>query len=43
MTEFSTDEFTHLVAKAVLFEKLVFDTAAETVARFGDVAGRALA
>jgi serine/threonine-protein kinase HipA len=37
MTEFSRDELTHLAAKALLPEKLVLDTAAETVARFRDV------
>jgi serine/threonine-protein kinase HipA len=37
MTEFSRDELIHLAAKALLPEKLVLDTAAETVARFRDV------
>jgi serine/threonine-protein kinase HipA len=34
MTEFSKDELTHLAAKAKISEKLVLDTAAETVQRF---------
>ncbi|WP_035686631.1 type II toxin-antitoxin system HipA family toxin [Bradyrhizobium sp. Cp5.3] len=34
MIEFSTDELKHLAAKARLSEKLVLDTASETVARF---------
>lgn len=33
-SEFSADELTHLAAKALLPEKLVLDTANETVARF---------
>lgn len=35
--EFSMDELTHLAAKARLPEKLILDTAAETVERFYDV------
>jgi serine/threonine-protein kinase HipA len=34
MTEFDADELRHLAAKALLPEKLVIDTAAETVQRF---------
>jgi serine/threonine-protein kinase HipA len=34
MTEFSQDELKHLAAKARLSERLVLDTASETVARF---------
>lgn len=37
MDEFSRDELTYLAAKARLPEKLVLDTATETVARFHDV------
>jgi serine/threonine-protein kinase HipA len=37
MTEFSKDELKHLAAKARISEKLVLDTAAETVARFKQV------
>jgi serine/threonine-protein kinase HipA len=37
MTEFSRDELTHLAAKAKISEKLVIDTAAETVARFKQI------
>jgi serine/threonine-protein kinase HipA len=37
MTEFSKDELKHLAAKAKLSEKLVIDTAAETVQRFKQV------
>jgi serine/threonine-protein kinase HipA len=37
MAEFSKDELTHLAAKAKISEKLVIDTAAETVARFKQV------
>jgi serine/threonine-protein kinase HipA len=37
MAEFSKDELKHLAAKARISEKLVLDTAAETVARFKQV------
>jgi serine/threonine-protein kinase HipA len=37
MTEFSKDELTHLAAKAKISEKLVLDTAAETVQRFKQI------
>jgi serine/threonine-protein kinase HipA len=37
MTEFSRDELAHLAAKALLPEKLVLDTARETVERFVEV------
>lgn len=37
MAEFSKDELKHLAAKAKLSEKLVLDTASETVARFKQV------
>ena len=37
MAEFSTDELRHLAAKALLPEKLVIDTAAETVRRFREI------
>jgi serine/threonine-protein kinase HipA len=37
MTEFSKDELKHLAAKARLSEKLVLDTATETVARFKEI------
>ena len=37
MVEFSTDELRHLAAKALLPEKLVIDTAAETVRRFREI------
>jgi serine/threonine-protein kinase HipA len=37
MAEFSKDELTHLAAKAKISEKLVIDTAAETVQRFKQV------
>jgi serine/threonine-protein kinase HipA len=37
MAELSRDEFAHLAAKAYLPEKMVLDTAAETVARFKEV------
>jgi serine/threonine-protein kinase HipA len=37
MAEFSKDELRHLAAKARISEKLVLDTAAETVARFKQV------
>jgi serine/threonine-protein kinase HipA len=37
MTEFSKDELKHLAAKAKLPEKLVLDTAAETVKRFKQI------
>jgi serine/threonine-protein kinase HipA len=37
MTEFSRDELKHLAAKAKLSEKLVLDTASETVARFKEI------
>jgi serine/threonine-protein kinase HipA len=37
MAEFSKDELTHLAAKAKLSERLVIDTAAETVQRFKQV------
>jgi serine/threonine-protein kinase HipA len=37
MTEFSKDELKHLAAKARISEKLVLDTASETVARFKQV------
>jgi serine/threonine-protein kinase HipA len=37
MTEFTKDELTHLAAKAKVSEKLVIDTAAETVQRFREV------
>jgi serine/threonine-protein kinase HipA len=37
MTEFSADELRHLAAKALLPEKLVIDTATETVRRFREV------
>jgi hypothetical protein len=37
MVEFSKDELKHLAAKAKLSEKLVCDTASETVARFMQV------
>ncbi len=36
MTEVSNDELRHLAAKARISEKLVLDTAAETVERFKD-------
>ena len=36
MAEFSRDELTHLAGKAALPEKIVLDTAAETVTRFRD-------
>ncbi|MET4262318.1 serine/threonine-protein kinase HipA [Bradyrhizobium sp. S3.12.5] len=39
MAEFSKDELKHLAAKARISEKLVLDTAAETVARFNQVWG----
>ena len=39
MAEFSKDELKHLAAKARISEKLVLDTAAETVARFKQVWG----
>jgi serine/threonine-protein kinase HipA len=37
MAEFSKDELKHLAAKARLSEKLVLDTATETVARFKEI------
>lgn len=37
MAEFSADELRHLAAKALLPEKLVIDTAAETVRRFREI------
>jgi serine/threonine-protein kinase HipA len=37
MAEFSVDELRHLAAKALLPEKLVIDTATETVRRFREV------
>jgi serine/threonine-protein kinase HipA len=37
MAELSKDELTHLAAKAKISEKLVIDTAAETVKRFKQV------
>jgi serine/threonine-protein kinase HipA len=37
MAEFNVDELRHLAAKALLPEKLVIDTATETVKRFRDV------
>jgi serine/threonine-protein kinase HipA len=37
MNELSRDELAHLAAKALLSEKLVLDTAAETVERFKEV------
>jgi serine/threonine-protein kinase HipA len=37
MAEFSKDELKHLAAKAKLSEKLVLDTASETVARFKQI------
>ncbi len=37
MTDFSRDELKHLAAKAMISEKLVLDTAAETVERFKQV------
>lgn len=37
MTEFSRDVLTHLAAKAKISEKLVLDTAAETVHRFKQI------
>ncbi len=37
MAELSRDELAHLAAKAYLSEKMVLDTATETVARFKDV------
>ena len=37
MAEFNTDELRHLAAKALLPEKLVIDTASETVRRFREV------
>lgn len=37
MSEFSKDELKHLAAKAKLREKLVLDTAAETVQRFKEL------
>jgi serine/threonine-protein kinase HipA len=37
MAEFDADELRHLAAKALLPEKLVIDTAAETVKRFRQV------
>ncbi|OAF19646.1 type II toxin-antitoxin system HipA family toxin [Bradyrhizobium neotropicale] len=37
MIEFSTDELKHLAAKARLTEKLVLDTASETVANFKEI------
>ena len=37
MTEVTKDELVHLAAKANLSEKLVIDTAAETVARFREI------
>jgi serine/threonine-protein kinase HipA len=40
MTEFSKDELKHLAAKARLSEKLVLDTATETVARFKEIWSR---
>jgi serine/threonine-protein kinase HipA len=40
MAEFSKDELKHLAAKARLSEKLVLDTAAETVARFKEIWSR---
>ncbi len=39
-TDFTLDELTHLAAKAMLPEKLVLDTAKETVERFYEVWGR---
>ncbi len=37
MADFDADELRHLAAKALLPEKLVVDTAAETVQRFRQV------
>ena len=37
MAEFDVDELRHLAAKALLSEKLVIDTATETVQRFRQV------
>jgi serine/threonine-protein kinase HipA len=37
MAEFNADELRHLAAKALLPEKLVLDTAAETVQRFRQI------
>jgi serine/threonine-protein kinase HipA len=37
MTEFSKDELKHLAAKAKLSEKLVLDTATETIERFKEI------
>lgn len=37
MAEFSRDELKHLAAKAKISERLVLDTAAETVQRFKQV------
>ena len=37
MAEFDVDELRHLAAKALLSEKLVIDTAMETVQRFREV------
>ena len=37
MAELSTDELAHLAAKSALSEKLVLDTARETIGRFTDV------
>ena len=40
MTQFSKDELKHLAAKARLSEKLVLDTATETVAQFKEIWSR---
>ncbi len=40
MTDLSNDELAYLAAKARLPQKLVLDTAADTVARFHEVWGR---
>ena len=37
MADFSKDELKHLAAKARISEKLVLDTASETVARFKQI------